>query len=394
MKTKRLLMILLLPLLLLACARQEVTVLVPQPTITPESAPATAMIEEPIRIVAATSEPVITPEPVVTPEPTPEPTQTPEPSPEPTPTATPEPAMISAETLVDEAGVIGKLFALGEQVDVKAERDGYYVIADEDGELLVEKWLVRMEDEKEPKPYTAYARSGAEIFRDPYLEKERIASLSTNTKLTVEDAFGQLVRVTLSDGSEGYALAASVSKSKITSGGGKSEGHDGGDIPIGNFEHRGFSAQKLGNRIREKGKSLTPGKGTILAEGVEGYIALFDRGDRVRVLEKGRTTCMVLVGERTGTMYTRLLILDSDSVYRAWDGYAKANAPLHGHYRLLDEGTKLKTNTKIHVIGEIEGAYIVEVNAQRGYIPAEYISEKKITSSSGSSGSGWTDPTL
>ena len=394
MKTKRLLIILLVPLLLLACAQQEVTVLVPQPTVTPESTTAPAAEPE-IVIVAPTPEPVITPEPTATPEPTPEPTQTPEPTPEPTPTATPEPATIPAKALVDEAGVIGKTFSLGERVDVKAEWDGYYVIDGEDGELLVEKWLVRLDREKDPKSYTAYARSGAEIFSDPYLEQERIASLSLNTRLTVEDAFGKLVRVTLSNGKEGYALAASISKSMISSGGGKSEGHDGGDIPIGNFARWGSSAVKLGTRIHGAGKSFTPGEGTILAEGTEGYIALFDRGDRVRVLEKGRTTCTVLAGERTGIMYTRLLSFDGDKAYKAWDGYARSNAPLHRHYRMLDEETKLKLNTKIHVIGEIADRYIVEVDGRLGYIPVKQVSEKKISSSnSAPSGSGWTDPAL
>ncbi len=353
------------------------------------------LVAEP-SVLAATLSPEPTAEPTVEPtaEPTPEPTL--EPTAEPTHSPTPEPATIAAEVLVNEAGVTGRMYSLGETVVVKAARDGYYVIEAEDGDLLVEQWLVRMESEKSPRAYTAYARPNADIYRDPYLENGRIATLKTNTILTVEDAFGQIVRVTLGDGSEGYALASSISKSKISSGGGSSgnsSGQDGGDIPIGHFGKQEDSVVRLGSRIRSIDKTFTPGIGTILAEDVEGYIVLFDRGDEVRVMEKEKTLCTVLVGEKVGTIPTRLLSLEGDKPYKSWDGYAKSNASFHKHYRMLDEGTKLGQNTRVLVIGEIEGVYIVEMKDQLGYIPAEQVSKTKIVSSGPSDG-GWTDPVL
>lgn len=381
-------------MMLIACSKQEVAVLVPQPTDLSAAPNDTVLTEALIKIVPAasklgsTSVPAITP----TPEPTPGPTRTPEPTPEPTPSSTPEPMTISAWALVDEAGVVGRTFSLGAKVEVGSEQDGYYVIETDDGDLLVEKWLVRMESEKSPKAYTAYAKSNANIYIDPYFEDERIATLKTNTKLTVEDSFGEIVRVTLNDGSEGYALASSISKSKISSGGG-SGSQDGGDIPIGNFYSSEVSIVSLGSLTQSAGKTFTPCKGTILAEGAEAYIAMFDRGDKVQVLEKNKPTCTVLVGEKTGTIPTKLLSFEGDKSYSPWDGFAKANAPFHKQYRMLDTETKLSQNTKIRVIGEIEGTYIVEVKDQLGYMPAEQVSETKITSS-GKPDGGWTDPVL
>lgn len=322
---------------------------------------------------------------------------TPEPTEEPTPESTEIPTE-PAGVRVNGVGIVGKAFSRGATVNVTALQDGYYTVTDDDGEWLVESWLVRMDGETEPKQYDAYAKGNTAVFSNPYLEGEPITTLGTNTKLTVEDAFRLLLRVTLNDGSEGYTLASGISKSRISSGSSQSSsgGQDGGDISLSAQPAGGFTVVRLGAYRYAETEPFTPGCGTILAEGTEGYIAVFNAEDMVRVSERGEAVCTVLAGDRFGTVPTDLLFFDNPAPYEAWNGYAKSNAALHRHYRMLDELESLRTNTSVHVVGELRDLYIVEVNGQTGYLRMSGVSRAKITggSSSGSSGGDWTEPVL
>lgn len=323
------------------------------------------------------------------------------PTPEPTEEQTPEPTEIPTEPAgvrVNGVGIVGKAFSRGATVNVTALQDGYYTVTDDDGEWLVESWLVRMDGETEPKQYDAYAKGNTAVFSNPYLEGEPITTLGTNTKLTVEDAFRLLLRVTLNDGSEGYTLASGASKSRISSGSSQSssDGQDGGDISLSAQPAGGLTVVRLGAYRYAEAEPFTPGAGTILAEGTEGYIAVFNAEDMVRVSERGEAVCTVLAGDRFGTVPIDLLFFDNPAPYEAWNGYAKNNAALHRHYRMLDEPESLRTNTSVHVVGELRDLYIVEVNGQTGYLRMSEVSRAKITGggSSGSSGGDWTEPVL
>ena len=197
--------------------QETILVLTTEPTET-EPLPAFELTPEP------TPEPTEEPTPEPTEEPTeePTPTPTPEPTEEPTPAPTPEPETEAAIARVDEAGVIGAVFSVGDTVEVKGETDdgNYYIIAHESGDLMIEKWLVRMEGEEAPEPHMAYARGKTEVFANTYLEQEPIAKLSTNKQVTVEDEYGTIARVTLADGTTGYTRISGISKNKIKGGGG------------------------------------------------------------------------------------------------------------------------------------------------------------------------------
>lgn len=392
MKTKLYLLAAAILLLTVGCHRPKVLPLTPTnapvssaPTADPTTPePKTVEIALPVQTEGDT--------PTPTAEPTPE--NTPEPTPEPTPSPTPEPVTEEALVRVNEAGVVGRIFALGETVTVTAEQGDYYLAETESGTLLVEKWLIRMDNETAPKSYTGYARNNIPVYGDVYMEGDRLDLLGLNVQVTVEDAFGQLLRIRLKNGTEGYTLASNISKTRIAVGGGNSGGQDGGDIPLGAVFGQGSGVVRLGGVLRAS-SGFAPGLGTILAEGTEGYIALFDRGDTVRVLEKGADSCVILLEEGQGTMFTSLLRFDGDSEYEAWTGYARSNAPLHRHWRMLDEETKLKANTVVRVIGELNDRYIVEVGGELGYIPQDKVSKTKITGGGGGGGGGdWTDPVL
>ena len=365
----------------------EAAALSPTATPTPESTPVEPQV---ITIVAPVQEEANSPVPTAAP--------TPAPTAEPTPSPTPEPVTEEAMVRVDEAGAVGRVFALGEAVEVKAEQDGCYVIETEDGELLVESWRVRMDSETAPKSYAGFARNNIPVYEDSYLEGRKLATLGLNTQLTVEDAFGPLLRVTLSDGRTGYTLAANVSKTRIaTGGGGKSSGgQDGGDIDLGVRFEEDLSIVRLGGALFAA-PAFTPGTGTILAEGTEGYLRLFSRGDTVRVLERGDESCAVLTEAGQGLMATALLRFREEGEYEAWDGFASQKTVLHGHYRMLDEGKELALNTALRVVDQLPDRYVVEVNGQLGYLPLEQVSRTRIATGGGgggSSGGEWTDPVL
>ncbi len=374
---KRIGLLLSTALLLAACAapvsepvRQTETV--PQKTVT--ASPTEAPTQAP------TAAPTETPTPAPTPEPTPEPTSTP----------TPEPPTEPATVRVHNAGAVKATLTLGETVHIVGADESFYTIETEDGTLLVERLFVRSTGEAVPKSYNAFARGKTEIFADPYLETEPITVLGTNTKLTVEDAFGALARVTLSDGRSGYTRLAGVSKTKISSGG-SSGGQDGGDIQLGAFTRNDVTVQ-LG--LLHDEAPFAAFDGVILAEGVEAYAWVYAYGDEARVSERSTVSAVYRDGE-TATLANDLLIFSDEAPYAEWDGFAKSKAPLYRQWRMLDEPEALKQNANLHIIGELRDRYIVEPDGGAiGYVPMDEVSRTKIVGSGGSGSAEWTDPVL
>ena len=304
----------------------------------------------------------------------------------------------TAVVRVNDVGVVGRTFQRGEIVTVTKEENGFCTVEAEDGVWLVESWLLRRSDAPAPKAYVGYARGGAEVFSDPYLEGDALATLSVNTKVTVADAFGTLLRVTLADGSKGYVRAAQISRNRISSGSsgsGSSGGQDGGDIPLSARSQSGFGIVTLGLCRPNASKPFAPSAAMILADGVEGYLAVCAAEDTLQVLEKGEDRCTVIVGEQTGAVQTDLLRFQEDPPYKQWNGFAKSKAQLHRQHRLLDEAVTLKRNTAVRVMGELGDLYLVEVNGEIGFLPRDQVSRTKISGgSSGGSGGDWTAPVL
>ena len=299
----------------------------------------------------------------------------------------------TATVRVDEAGLIGKVFSLGDKVEVAGTQESYYIVKTDAGACLVEKWLIRMDAETAPQSWTGYVQDNTAVFANGYLEGEPVDNLRLNTPLTVEDVLGLVARVTLQDGRTGYTLFSNIMRGPYVYT--PSGPQDGGDIPIANYGTSGLSVARLGTQFHREGEqAVAPGPGTILAEGAEGYLTLLSRGDTVTVTDKGEETCAVKVNDLTGTMLTRLLVFADEAPYAAWDGFAQGNAPQHRHWRLLDEETKLNLNTKLHVIGEVGDVCIVELADGPVYVPMDKISRTQIVYTPSSGGGDWTDPVL
>ncbi|MDO4853242.1 MAG: hypothetical protein Q4A88_07475 [Clostridia bacterium] len=348
-----------------------------------------------------TAEPTATELPVLTSVPTEVPT--PEPTPEPTPTPTPEPETIDA-VVKAPIGLLAKTFALGDTVEVTGEWGDYAVIADlEEGELLIDKMFLRI-DGKQAASYKGYAQANAEVYDNPYMTGAPIAKPNRNTEIAVDDTMGGVVRVTLADGRTGYMRAAGISKTKPSSGGGgggggsSSGGQDGQDIHLGSFGTRGGETVRLGARVLFADK-LIAGTYVVLADGVEAYYYIYDRGEDADVTEKGAPLSSLLNAEKIGTVPTELLRFEGEAAYKEWTGYAKNKAPFFKTYRRIDVPTELKQNTEVKVLEELSDCYVVELNNVIGFMDKDVVSKNKIASGGGkgggsSSGGEWTDPVL
>ena len=336
---------------------------------------------------------------------------TPAPAPEPTPEPTPE--TTAAAVLLDRVGAVAKTFKLGDKVEITGEQDDCYVLSDA---LLVEKWLIRPEGEEAPAERKAYAKKNAALYDNPYCEGEPLMELSYAQMFTVLDELGMVLRVKAEDKTAGeimgYMLAAESMRSLYTDegggGGGGGGSRDGGEISLtrapggAGFGYVLLSAETPADKTDE-----VTGPALILADGVEAYYGFFDRGDEVRVLEKGDEQCKVLLEDgNTATVPAALLFFEGDEVYESWTGYAKNQTPFYPGWRVrVVEPETLKMNTVLIILG-VFGAndeyYIAELeDGAVGLVPVDKASETEnyfyYDGGSGGGGGGgpeWSDPVL
>ena len=90
--------------------------------------------------------------------------------------------------------------------------------------------------------------------------------------------------------------------------------------------------------------------------------------------------------------------------YTQWDGFSGYSAKVYDNYLLQGEGTPLGTNTVVTVLWDGTDYYVVSINGEIGYIPADQVGVTRYatggggSSSSGNSSSGggseWSPPVL
>ena len=345
-----------------------------------------------------------------TPAPEAEPTVAPTSAPTPEPTPEPTPVTTAAAVLLDRVGAVAKTFKLGEKVEVTGERDGCYVLSDG---LLVEKWLVRPEGEAAPAERRAYAAKNAAVYDNPYCEGEPLLTLGYAQSFTVLDEFGLVLRVKVEDKTAGeltgYMPTADSMKSvSYYEGGGGGGGgpQDGGEISLtrapggASYGYLTLAAKTITDAPDFTGPAL------VLADGVEAYYSVFDRGDEVRVLEKGDAQCTLLLEDgNTAAIPTALLSFEGDEAYESWTAYAKNGALFYPSWRVrVVESEKLKMNavlTILGVFGENAEYYIAELEAgEVGLVTVDKASETEnhFSYDGGGGGGGggpeWSDPVL
>lgn len=313
-----------------------------------------------------------------------------------------------------------RTFAAGEQLKVIGKFMNYYVVEQEDVDLLVHKDMLRMGSEEAFESWNGYSKSGTEVFDNPYFRGEATVTLNQNTQVTVLESNGGWAYIEW-DGGRGYVKADMLSKWRISGGSpssdngssGNSGNSDGTDVPIGSLTSAEESFQSqivlLGAYYGPKMEAdFEGGEASVLADKTEGYICLLVRGDEVKVTAFDENTATIWLGEEQYAQIPRwLLKLEGDDEYESWTGYSGWNGMIYEEYQMETEKTKLSTNNQVTVLDEVNGCYVVEYEGQIGYMEPDKVSEKRIASdpgngdgggsgggTGGGSGSTWTPPKL
>lgn len=313
-----------------------------------------------------------------------------------------------AEALKDTLAKETKVNVLGRYLD-------YLVIEGEEYNLLVEERFVRLETEEAFESTVGYARQGAKVFESVYLRGEPIAKLSINTKLTIVESKGNWAYVSWDNG-EGYVDAQSISKYYLRSGSGSGNGNSGGSNDGTDVNTGLLSAAKSGELTLlgayygpEMEPDFTAGQGTILADDVEAYLLLWDRGDTVKVTASDEETCTIWIeGELFVTLPRYLVRLVEDEAYESWTGYTRYQASAYQEYQLRNCGATPTVNTEVTVLDELAagsycydypGCYVVQIGEEIYYMSLDDVSQYRFATGGGKTGSGgstdvWTPPAL
>lgn len=346
-------------------------------------------------------------------------TTVPETTQAPVPTETTEPTIPAPTEPEWEPGIVRagygeavyRTFAAGTQLKVIGKFMNYYVVEQEDIDLLVHRDMLRMESEEAFESWNGYSKSGTEVFDNPYFRGEAIATLNKNTQVTILESNGGWAYIEWDRG-KGYVKADMLSKWRISDGSPSSDNgntgggnKDGTDVPIGSLTSAEESFQPKIHLLGiyygpEMEKDFESGMATVLADKTEGYICLLVRGDEVKVTAFDENTATIWLGEEQHAEIPRwLLRLEGDADYESWIGYSKWNGVIYEEYQMNTEKTKLSTNIQVTVLDEVNGCYVVEYEGQIGYMELDMVSQTKIVSSPNSGNTGnpdstWTPPKL
>ena len=135
--------------------------------------------------------------------------------------------------------------------------------------------------------------------------------------------------------------------------------------------------------------------GTIQGDKIPAILCQLKKGDLVEVTgyaEDG--SAIVAIGDAAGTVEKELLRFAGDESYESWTAYARYNTALYGSYKMTGAAEKkLKTNTELTILDELESCYLVQAGEDTGYIAKTQASKWRITSKpknddGGSSGGG------
>lgn len=115
--------------------------------------------------------------------------------------------------------------------------------------------------------------------------------------------------------------------------------------------------------------------GTVVVNGAGAVITRLSRGEQVEILDEKEAWYVVNTSGGVGLMEKRLVRKDSREQPEPWTGYAKWNAVLFDNYHMMGEGTKLSTNTKLEILDDLGGCYLVQTESGFGYISAGLVSQ-------------------
>lgn len=282
-------------------------------------------------------------------------------------------------------------------------------VGDAQGSLA--KVLLRFDSEESYEAWQAYAKYNTRVFEGYTLVGEPLATLKTNTQMTVLDDLGECYLVQTED-LTGYIAKTQASKWRIkgsssssgSGSGGSGTGKDGGDISL-----TGFAGDIRPVLLADAVKT---GAAQVRADGGRVVLKYFDRGDKVQLVLDAEVAPEIpgyaLILEDGVLAYIPVDWVEKpgDEVFQPWEGYAGYQCKRYDNFELAGKSLgQLSGNKKITVLWKSGDVLLVESESGVSYIAASTARTTPIPrSSGGSSGSGgsgggsgggdWTPPKL
>lgn len=281
-------------------------------------------------------------------------------------------------------------------------------VGDAQGSLA--KVLLRFDSEESYEAWQAYAKYNTQVFDGYTLVGEPLATLKTNTQMTVLDDLGECYLVQTED-LTGYIAKTQASKWRIkgsssssgSGSGGSGTGKDGGDISL-----TGFAGDTRPVLLADTVKT---GAAQVRADGGRVVLKYFDRGDKVQLVLDAEVAPEIpgyaLILEDGVLAYIPVDWVEKpgDEVFQPWEGYAGYQCKRYDNFELAGKSLgQLSGNKKITVLWKSGDVLLVESESGVSYIAESTARTTPIPrSSGGSSGSGggggsgggdWTPPKL
>ena len=284
-------------------------------------------------------------------------------------------------------------------------------VGDAQGSLA--KVLLRFDSDESYEAWQAYAKYNTQVFEGYTLVGEPLATLKTNTQMTVLDDLGECYLVQTED-LTGYIAKTQASKWRIkgsssssgSGSGGSGTGKDGGDISL-----TGFAGDIRPVLLADTVKT---GAAQVRADGGRVVLKYFDRGDKVQLVLDAEVAPEIpgyaLILEDGVLAYIPVDWVEKpgDEVFQPWEGYAGYQCKRYDNFELAGKSLgQLSGNKKITVLWKSGDVLLVESESGVSYIAASTARTTPIPrssgGSSGSSGSGggggsgggdWTPPKL
>lgn len=272
------------------------------------------------------------------------------------------------------------------------------------------KVLLRFDSDESYEAWQAYAKYNTRVFEGYTLVGEPLATLKTNTQMTVLDDLGECYLVQTED-LTGYIAKTQASKWRIKSSsssgsgsGGSGTGKDGGDISL-----TGFAGDIRPVLLADTVKT---GAAQVRADGGRVVLKYFDRGDKVQLVLDAEVAPEIpgyaLILEDGVLAYIPVGWVEKpgDEAFQPWEGYAGYQCKRYDNFELAGKSLgQLSGNKKITVLWQSGDVLLVESESGVSYIAASTARTTPIPrSSGGSSGSGgsgggsggdaWTPPKL
>ena len=272
------------------------------------------------------------------------------------------------------------------------------------------KVLLRFDSDESYEAWQAYAKYNTQVFDGYTLVGEPLATLKTNTQITVLDDLGECYLVQTED-LTGYIAKTQASKWRIKSSsssgsgsGGSGTGKDGGDISLTGFEGD-IRPVLLADTVKT-------GAAQVRADGGRVVLKYFDRGDKVQLVLDAEVAPEIpgyaLILEDGVLAYIPVDWVEKpgDEAFQPWEGYAGYQCKRYDNFELAGKSLgQLSGNKKITVLWQSGDVLLVESGDSVSYIAESTARTTPIPrSSGGSSGSGgsgggsggdnWTPPKL